>query len=157
MLSEHARAVVRVFFEDREGNQRSMSLSFPFSLSLDSIQTYMAIWVSRVGPLSNASIHRYTVVHTLEDDEPASPSGDSTVAEKLVLFYRNEAFFDRIYIPALRQELLETEGVYAGVRLDVALPEVITILESMNDVVAYIVTPEGEDFPTEFVVGGLVL
>lgn len=157
MLTAYARAHVLIAFEDREGNRRTTSLTFPFSLPVAQIHTYMDLWIDRVRNISNAGIRHYVITHSYEDEEPPITTGDSSVQDKLTLYYSSDAFYDRIYIPALRRELLETGGLYAGVRLDVSLPEVIAILESMESVVAYIVTPEGEPFPSVFVVGGMAL
>lgn len=157
MLTAHGRAFVSVLFRDRDGNGRSTSLSFPFSLPISDLQTAMAMFTTRAGAISDAYIAKWEVTHTFEDYGSSTASINSDVLRRMVLYYRNGEEFDRIWIPSARSELFEVEGPYADVRLDVLNPDVIAALESMQSVVSFIVTPENEAFPTEFVVGGLAL
>ena len=157
MLTARERAFVSVLFLDREGNRRATSLWFPFSLPIADLQTAMSMFTTRAGAISDAYIAKWDVTYTFEDDGSNTASPDSDVYRKLALYYRNGLLFDRIWVPSARSEIFELIGPYAGIRVDSARSDVVAVLEGAQTVVEYIVTPEGDPFPTEFVVGGLAL
>lgn len=157
MLTAHARAFVSIAFEDREGNRRNTSLTFPFSLSEAQIHTYMDLWIDRIRGISNAEIRHYIITHTFEEEGESTADIDTDLYSYFALYLSNGSDYDCIWIPGAKRELLETEGQYAGVRLDAARPDVAAILLGLADITAFIVTPEGDPFPSTFVVGGLAV
>lgn len=155
MLTAHSRASVSVLFRDRGGNERRTSLSFPFSISDSALETVMAYWIERVTPLTNAGIFSWTVSRTFESEIDLTVGEDVELFYKLALYYVKEAIYEAIWIPSPRMDLFELEGPYAGIRLDSARPEVAALLLAWQDVITFIVTPEGDPFPDTFAAGGL--
>lgn len=157
MLTAHSRASISVLFEDREGNHGRYQLWAPFAISASDLQAAMSVYLAGLQPMTDAYLPSYTITRKLEDDSPGSAGADSDALRSLALYYSNLGVFDRLWIPSGRLTLLESIGPYAGIRLDALRPDVAAILLAMQDVTAFIVTPEGDSFPGEFVVGGIAL
>lgn len=157
MFTADTCAYVSIVFRDREGNEASTRLSFPFALSDALISTYMGIWIGNVLPLTNAGISSYTITRAYEDDAFERPTEGTQTLDRLVLFYSNGLILDRIIVPSANMDLMELLGPYAGIRVDAGRADVATLITGMQDVVTFVVTPEADPFPTIFVVGGLML
>ena len=117
----------------------------------------MDIYIAGFQQISDAYIAGWRVEHRFSTDEPGNAAADSDVMRHLGLFYTNGVIYDRLWIPSGRRSLLETTGPYANIRLDAQRPEVTALLLSLQDVLAELVTPEGDTFPTQFVAGGIAL
>lgn len=155
-LTAHIMCSVSLRFEDRDGNHSSTMLWFPFGLPTASIKAAMDIIIPKINAISDAYIASWQIRWSLEDDSPSSAGSDSELNRKMVLYYSKDGIFDRLIVPSARLDLMETTGTYAGVRLDAGRPEVAAILDpGMADLVEQLLTPEGDAFPTDFVVGGI--
>ena len=157
MLTARDMAFVSVLFEDREGNQRATSLWFPFSLPISDLQTAMNLFITRAGAISDAYIRKWDVTYTWEDWEGSTAGADSDVIRRGAIFYRNGETYEALWVPSIRLDLAELGGDFAGIRLDAARPDVAALLVQLQDVVTFICTPEGDPFPTLYVVGGISL
>jgi hypothetical protein len=157
MLVDTGRIIVSVSWFDRDNNEAETRLYGDSDVALASIEAGVNLFVDRVQPLSSAWPGRWFVRYTFEDDGLSTAVEDSDVLRRLAMFYRTGEVHDRIWVPSGRLELMETVGTYAGIRLDALRPEVAAILLAMQDVTSFIVTPEGDSFPSTFVVGGLAL
>jgi hypothetical protein len=157
VLELQPRMAVSVGFEDRGGHRRYTRLWFPSSLHTDALRAYMDYWIARTKPITDAHICSWEAQYTIEDFTKPVHADTSDTGRRVVLYYSNGPVWDRLIIPSPRPALFETMGAYAGIRLDTANLMVQAILLGLQEVVSYVVTSDGEPFPPQFQVAGLVL
>jgi hypothetical protein len=159
MLVARERVQCAVHFQDRDGNRRVTTFWFPFAISAGDLETAMGIIMARIVPLTDAYMPKWDATYIWDDDGESTAAEGSDVIAKAALFYRNgpAGAFEALYVPAPRSLLFETTGDLAGIRINATDSTVADLLDGLQDIVTFIVTPEGDEFPTGYVVGGLAL
>jgi len=142
---------------DRDEGRALTTMRLPFAVSTadaDSVTTELHAVMS---PLLNCVITRvgWRWIFRNDDTEPAETGSNTQVL--LALFYRNGERYDAFYLPAPNPDYFETTGPYAGIRLDMSNPTVVSAIEALSSALEAVVTPSGDPFPTEFVAGGKVI
>lgn len=155
MLQAVPRCPLVIDWEDRDGNTSSQRLYFNHTSAPELVATGAEVWINGVQGVSNASPRRFTLSYQWERIGENDAEVGSNVYRRLALFYRNNYEMATIWLPSGREALLETVGTYAGVRVARGMPLVADALQLMAEVVDFIVTPEGNNFPNEYVVGGI--
>lgn len=155
MLVPVARCPVAFDWEDRDGNTSTQRLYFNHNTAPEVVAAGAVIWVAGVQQVSSASARRFTLSYQWERQGPNDAEVGSDVYRRLALFYRNNYEMATIWLPSGREELLETVGSYAGVRVAARLPPVADALQLMASITDFVVTPEGNGFPDEYIVGGM--
>jgi hypothetical protein len=156
MLQPDNTALLELYYRDREREAR-ITLRFPFALSGEEISSAAQELQSAIAGISDARLVRREIKWRWHDASPQPASGPAPANSHLVLFYRNEADYDALFLPAPKAELWEAAGPYAGVRLDTNNPFVQSAMGDFNLALASAV---GAVFPfvgSTFVVGGLAL
>ena len=141
-----------------KGKGRALTtMRLPFSISEADADSVTTVLHAAMVPLINCVITRvgWRWIRNNSDTDPAEIGSNTQVL--LALFYRNGEHWEALYLPSPKPEFLETSGPYAGIRLDMSNPDVVTAIEALSAALADVVTPEGDAFPTDFVVGGKVL
>lgn len=155
MLVPVPRCPIVFYWEDRDGNTAAQRLYFNHSSDVSVVSTAAGLWLAGVQGVSNATPRRYTLSYQWDRAGPNDAEVGSDVYRRLALFYRNDYEMAAIWLPSGREELLETEGTYAGVRVAASVPAVADALQLMASVIDFTVTPEGDSFPDIYVVGGM--
>ena len=155
MLVAVPRCPIVFQWEDREGNIAAQRQYFNHSSALATVEAGAALWYTAVQGVSNATLRRFTLSWQWEREGPNDAEVGSDVYRRLALFYRNNYEMGAIWLPSGRESLLETEGTYAGVRVAASVDAVADALQLMMPVIDFIRTPEGNPFPSEYVVGGI--
>jgi len=148
---------VQMRYLDWNGNEARSTMYVPLSLSEGTLISALNTLLGFLNGITNGVIPDCSVSYTLDFVPPSEASIDSDVGRMLVLFYRNETEIEALYIPSPPNSLFETEGKYAGIRVDPTGPAILPYIEDAPDLFSILSTPEGTPFPTVYVVGGLVL
>lgn len=148
---------VSITFLDRGGRKSVLSFLFPASVSPQSAIAWAIDTAPIVQGLSDAVplSAKYEYRHMLDDIGAASFTSDAR--RKAFLYYRNGDEIEQISIPSPRSEIFESEGPYAGVRVDASAEAVLSFNAVIRDSPSGFQTPEGEPLPDEYDVGGLGL
>lgn len=157
MLINEPTVHITFWFTDRNNNKGRTSAYLPFATSDAQVRSFVAFYMPFLRGLSNATITGWTASWAAKDLTPEPAAFESDVSQSLILCYSKEDVFDWIWVPSPKIDLLEVSGDYANIRLDALRPDVLTLLEGWQEVVAVIVNSRGDLFPTEFAVGGLAL
>lgn len=155
MLVPVARCPIVFQWEDRDGNKSAQRLYFDHDTAPELLASGAGLWLNGVQGISNARARRFIASWQWEDTSATLGEPGSDVYRRLALFYRNSYEMAAIWLPSGREELLETLGSYAGVRVAASLPAVADALQLMAPLIDFIVTPEGDSFPDNYVVGGM--
>ena len=132
MLELDPLCEVKLLYGDRKGGVAQMRLRYPASISpAEAFLRGMQIH-SVVAPLTSAVLLGVRIVYRITESAPGSASEAVPAASNLALFYRNGEEWNAIYVPAPTEELWETDGPFAGIRLDLGNPAVVSLLESLN-------------------------
>jgi len=142
---------------DRDKGRALTTMRLPFAVSPADADSVTDELHSVIQPIINCTITRVGWRWIFRNDDTETAESGSTTQILLALFYRNGDRYDAIYLPAPNPDFWETTGPYAGVRLDMSNPTVVAAIEALSTALAEAVTPGGEPFPTEFVVGGKVV
>lgn len=143
-------------FVDRKGREAQVSGHLPTTLTADdafarwdAIVAAMAAISSAVIPASRL-VWRYRVLPA-----PAFPI-DADCARRVMFFYRNGGQVSEYFeVPSPAPWLFETSGFYSGIRVDTDNPDVVAAIDLLSASLSQLLTPEGEPWPPNFVVGGL--
>lgn len=155
MLVHSATCRVGLVFTDRDGRKGRCSLHLPFATPADDAINFALHMADVLSGISNAVFTSYTISYDAREDTPELADLDANLHRKLVLFYRNEEGFETISIPSPKDIAFETSGSYSGIRADPLSIALAPWNTTIPVVVSTMATPEGEAFPTEYVVGGL--
>lgn len=141
-------------FEDREGNVSPLTLTFPSFWREEQHEAANNYIVPRLAAVSDATIRRIIWKQYLVNDAFTLPPVGSNVRNFVGLFYSNSGEYacEALWIPSPRNEIFETDGLYAGIRVEALNPQVQNFLAPFLSLP--IVTPEGEPFSVDYIVGG---
>lgn len=145
-------------WQDKEGNRSAMSLRFPSSMSSSEVFSEALAIFNTVKTVSDAVLFMINTSLTVRIPDPGEPGPDSDASRFAWLFYRNEdGLYEALRIPSIKISLIQTEGPYAGVALvDKTTAEGSAFLP-LESALAATVDPEGEEWPPEYVNGGVML
>src|SRR5690348_13111029 len=107
-----------VLWADRDGGEAKFTTRFPFSLPLETAFSNTVAIVGLMMPLSDAVPIRITLRYRGHEDDTLTPGLNSNVGRYLALYYSNDVDTEPVFIPSGDLSLLETEGSFAGIRLD---------------------------------------
>lgn len=148
---------LRFQFEDREGNRSTLHLYVPIALSVSEIISFLDARYATIQNMSSASLTSVKVFYFFDFDNPVPAQIGSDVSSYAVLYYSNGEVYEPIYVPSPEPSLFESEGEYQAIRLDATNPALVAFNAAVQSCPWPLATPEGETFPTEYVVGGRVL
>jgi hypothetical protein len=157
MLTPDATLAVQLVFADRGEGQSKPAFRLPFLTSVADANAIMTAVTADMLPLSDAVLIGVKFVWSWHDTDYSPPPIGATTQIKLALFYRSDERYEAIHIPAPKESLFETEGPYAGIRLNIADGAVATLIDNLTTSLSEVVDETGEAFPTTFLVGGKVL
>lgn len=153
-LTPFGTTVVAVVFKDRE-REAEFRIRFPFAISFDDAAAASSVISNAAQSISNGLLMRVTISKSYSDNVGVTPQEGSKATRRMMLYYRNEDSYETISIPSGNPDLLETQGLYAGIRLNTSLSIVADALGALSLALVDVRTPEDTPFPTTFVVGGL--
>lgn len=148
--------VVPVQFQvfDREGKIAVTRLYFPFSSTIDELNLTAADFCSILQDLTDGAVKGYTIRWTYEATDVDSPSIDSDCSVNALLFYRNGDDWEAFAVPSPKPSLWETEGLYAGIRIDMTNMDNVTAIALLSSHIVNTTTPEGSSWPDTYYTGG---
>lgn len=157
MLQLEPQVQATCLFVDRGGNEGRVTLRLPLQ-SYDSAYARATTLAIAIQSLSDALLKSITLRYRAQEDalQVAPPTG-SDARTFLALFYRKGDEYVAFYIPAPHLAYLEGAGLYAGVRLDVANPDVLASVENLTLALAQTATPGIPDAELEYRAGGLAV
>jgi hypothetical protein len=145
------------YFIDRKGRVAQASWHLPITLTPEEAASRALYILSKALGVSNGLVMRLKLTWQWREEQPQVADPASDVQTRVALYYRNEDGPEAQFIPSPRPDLFEQTGPYAGIRVDVANPDVALVLSAFGDALASTLTPEGDPFPTVYSVGGLAL
>lgn len=147
-------AQVAFTFVDKESNKGTMTLYCSFSLTGAALLSLLNTLASLLQPLSNAALMNVTVTYKVFLEPYSTGLGIPDLTSRVLLLYSEGDTYEAISIPAPKETLFETEGEYAGVRVDPLSVDMAAWFASWSDFSSHITTKEGDPFPSTFLVGG---
>lgn len=156
MLLPKGNAVGETLWGDRDGGKAKLTLAFPFSLSLANVFSSTNAVATAIQAISNAVLISITVRYRWYEDAPSTAGAGADLGLYLGLYYSNGVDIEPIYIPAPDTSLLEQSGSFAGIRLDLGDPAVVSLADALTAALANTVGPDDEPWERELLVGGLV-
>ena len=157
MFVHPATVVAEFTFKDRGKGSAKLTMRFPFSLSFDTLNSIATLFVSRLSAISDGLIVAYRFRWNWKEDSPDAPGILSDVGYYLCLYYSNDVDTEPIFIPSPNQAYLETEGSFAGIRLDLSNPAVVALADALTAALSLTVDPDGREWGRVLVVGGRTL
>lgn len=148
---------VALFFIDREGNVSQMTLHLPFSTPANSARNFALAALSLTSSISDAVPYGYKLTWSFREEEPDTPASTSDVRRLGALFYRNEDYYEAVWIPSAREELTEEQGLLKGVRFDENDTAYQNARDALTSALQATVTPEGDPWPDTYTSGGIAL
>lgn len=157
MLVPSATMALEWHATDRDKGRALVTMRLPFATSVadaDSVTTQLH---DKMTPLVNCVFTRVGWRWIFTEDAPETAAIGSNTRRQLALFYRNGDLWEAFYLPSPDPSIFETDGPYAGIRVDMSNPTVVAAIADLTAALAAVVTPEGDPFPDEFQAGGLVI
>lgn len=145
------------YFIDRRGRVAQASWHLPIILTPAEAADRALYIASKALGVSNGLLTRVRLTWQWREEQPQVADPTSDVQTRVALYYRNEDGPEAQFVPSPRPELFEQTGPYAGVRVAASDPDVALLLSAFGDALASSLTPEGDPFPTVYVVGGLAI
>lgn len=155
MLQHGATCSVSFTYVDRGGRKGKIKLFLPFATEASHALQFGYDMNDAFQPAIQASLIEIKVLYEWRESDIPVADPDSNIHRRLVLFYRNEQGFEAISIPSPKAECFQVDGPYAGIKVDAQMVALEPWVDALALVVGALATPEGEPFPTEYVVGGL--
>lgn len=147
---------LRINWQDRKGREAQCGLRFPSSTPVAVITAQLIAFATRMQALTGATpTGAYWRIVSLP--EAYTLPVDADISRVAILYYRNGEEVESFVIPAIRDSLLETEGDYAGIRINYADDDVKTVIDELTEVLALALQPDGESWTPVYIVGGLML
>jgi hypothetical protein len=157
MLTPDATLAVQLVFADRGTGQSKPAFRLPFLTSVVNVNAIMGAITADMLPLSDATLIAVKYVWGWHDTEYTPPPSGATTQVKLALFYRSDERYEALHVPAPKASLFETDGPYAGIRLNMADTAVQDLIDNLTTALSGVVDEVGNPFPTTFLAGGRVL
>lgn len=143
MLAPELTAVGEMVWRDRGGNSAKLTVRFPFSIGRDTAFSSLTAIANAAQAISDAAIERITLRYNYHEDGPIAPGILSDVGYYLCLYYSNDVDTEPVFVPSPRTSILETSGSFAGIRLDMANPEVVSLTDALTSALGGILAPDG--------------
>jgi hypothetical protein len=157
MFVHPATCVAEFTFRDNGKGSARLQLRFPFSTSYDTMNSIASLFASRLSAISDALLVGYRFRWNWKEDAPDAPGILSNVGYYLCLYYSNGVDYEPVFIPSPNQEYLETTGSFAGIRLDLSNPAVVSLADALTTALLGTVDPNGGEWGRVLVVGGRTL
>jgi hypothetical protein len=157
MLTPDATLAVQLVFADREAGQSRPAFRLPFLTSVADANAVMSAITADMLPLSDAILVAVRLIWGWHDTEPTPPPSGPTTQVKLALFYRSDERYEALHVPAPKESLFETDGPFAGLRLNLSDTAVQVLIDNLTASLSGVVDETGEPWPATFLVGGKVL
>lgn len=156
-MDADSTAKVMLVYHDRDKRQSRLMFRLPFSISGPAALDWAEGIASIIQSVSDAVLQKIIISWDWRETSPLEPGDRSDVNRKAVLFYRNDDYYEAIFVPSPINSIFESEGTFAGVRVDPLQPEVAPWTINAPTLLANIVTDEGLPHPTQYQVGGLMI
>lgn len=155
MAASHTKLLFR--FVDREGNKASTTMYVAFSLTTPELTSFINLMAARMQAVSNGFLFSVDAYRKLPYVKVGEATVDADINSRALLYYSTSTVYEAFEIPSPKDELFESEGAYAGIRIDAAAEALVPLIGDAVTTLALLCTPEGEPFPTTYEVGGLML
>lgn len=145
-------ARIQLVFLDRDGNEGAIHWYIAPSFDESILNQAITIAAPRIEALSDARFIRATLEYRFQIISPELAPLSSNVRRKALLIFQNaDDELDALTIVSPIDNLYESDGPYAGIRVK---PALIHDLEALFDDIEF-VTKDGRNFGPLFVAGGL--
>lgn len=157
MLAPNSVVYTELWLADRDRREAKIRFCLPFAISLPNAVAVRNLQIANIAQLTDAIVSRTMFSWVWTDPTPPSAGILSDTKRSGLLYYRNSERWEMFRIPSPKGGLFETTGPYAGIRLDRTNPAVEASLQALSTGLTQTVTPEGNEWPDEFIVGGLAI
>lgn len=156
MLKPEPTISVTFHFQDRNLNRREMRLRFLYSeeISIANLLSWIDTRLPDIQGISDSPIVKYELSMRFYDNAAPNAAEGSNAQIHVGLFYRDIETYDVLWLPSPLSEIFVTSGALSGVLVDAAHPAMSDWTDSGSLLLAGLVTPEGNPWPVEYVVGG---
>lgn len=155
-MSSSATWVVVATVADRGGNRSFLTYYCPVERSVAQVKASFESWLDPLMTLLDVAWLVVKVSKRFTFDDPGTPSGTSDIHRVGVLLYREGDICEAIYLPSVKEELIQSVGTFAGVGLDTSASAFDTFSAAAISGTPAICTAEGEAWPQVLTVGGVL-
>lgn len=153
-MAADTTVLVELRFMDRKGRTRTTTVRYAFSNTVATVISAINEAIAAYQPLSNAVITGWKIKYHVDIDEPGTAEIGSDARSILCLIYRDEERYECLLVPSPKPEIFEDEGAYSGIRVKGTATEMVPWTDPASTILAYLKTPEGLAWPTQYLVGG---
>src|SRR5689334_549667 len=156
-MQHAATAAAELTYADSGGRTAKVTTRLPFTTPFDTAYSRALAIASAIAPLTLAKLSSIVIRYVWQEEAPVAPDALSNVGYYLCLYYSNDVDTEPIFIPSPNPAVLETTGSFAGIRLDLANPAVVSLADALTTALRDTLTPDGVAFERHLVVGGRTL
>lgn len=150
-----ALATVQIGFIDSKNETAHITTYAPSNEPLDRIYGLGRAIIDRAVPISNAVPIYLTVTYRIQFSSSFQPN-ITDYNRKLLLLIKNEGDdTNALHVPWPRDDLFETSGVYAGIRINNEHPSIVQFADMLSSV--DLRTYDNRVLGTNLVTGGLMI
>lgn len=128
-------AIVELVWQDETGSTAATTVHFPTSLTVTEIDVSATALASILVSMTGAVLVRQRIKYVAVTDPPVSASGSTSIVRTGAFFFstgEDTAIAD-IFIKAVKDAIVETSGVRAGVGIDTTNSDVLSFISAVID------------------------
>ena len=148
---------VRIIFTliDYSGRLSTVTLTPPQEAEHSAILVGAQRVAERLDAVSTAEVVKATIIYVNANLGLSPASVDSDVYTRCICIFSEGGEWGSISVPSVGALPFDADGPYANIRLTREALVLSGMLADVESIAAGQVRPDGSDFPTTFVVGGL--
>jgi hypothetical protein len=124
--------LLRFRYIDNDMTTSPCQINFPSSIDPSTLLSQASLWRALFDALSSAVCIGYDVVVRETTDTPPNPGVASSVKRSgAFVFDTNTATLTIMRVPSIRNDLILTSGIYAGIGIDLADSDVSAFTDAM--------------------------
>jgi hypothetical protein len=124
--------VIGITFSDRDANKAKITFYTLWTLTIADVWALAETLASRLETLSDAALSKIEILYRWRADDPPDPPESSNIERKLLLLITNpDDEINGLIIPS-PGDLFEPLGPYAGIRVDLLHPAIVTFQAALE-------------------------
>lgn len=150
-------AKCELVYVDKDARKGQVTIHLPFATPHDTAFSKAYTIAAAIDSISNAQLLSITIRYDHKEEAPLAPDILSNVGYYLCCYYSNDVDTEPIFIPSPHPDVLETTGDFAGIRLDLSNPSVVSLADALTTALATTLGPDGVVWNRWLVGGGRTL
>jgi len=125
---------IRLRFRDNDGAESICQCNLASSVSAASAASFLSAWAPLVQALSDAAIvSAEVVIHWTDPARPPAGAGSDVLRQGTFLLDTASSDIGAARVPAISDDFILATGPYAGIGIDTALADVVSLITALTD------------------------